>query len=98
MSKGLTIPYLLAANADSKNAAWASRGTHPKTMGNMNFLRGARRAGFLTVRTIPELTKINGKRCKTNDFRNYYRPQSAGTYHPRALHLRKKVVGSVQNH
>ena len=34
---------------------------------------------------------------KTKHFHNSYRLQSAGTYHPRALRLRKEVVGSVQN-
>ena len=37
MSKELAIPDLLAANADNKNAAWASRGTRPETMGKHVF-------------------------------------------------------------
>ena len=97
-SKELAIPDLLAANADSKNAAWASRGTHQKTMETMYFLQGARRTEFLTVCTFTQLTKINENVVKTMHFRNSYRLQSAGTYHPRALHLRKEVVVSVQNH
>ena len=96
-SKELTIPYLLAANAVDKNPAWASQGTRPKTMENIIFLRGARRAQILIDCTILSLIENQWKRCETKHFRNSYRLQPTGTCHARALHLRKNVVVALQN-